>query len=700
VSEGKVRRYVLKTAAPARSYRVDYARELNAEQQAVVFAPDGPTLVVAGAGSGKTRTLVYRVSRLVEDGLDPSALMLLTFTNRASREMVRRVEALVGADMLRAAAGTFHSVASRLLRAHAELLGYRPNFSILDSEDSRDLLESATSDLNIPVTERRFPKGDVLHAIVSFCINTERKLADVVGLEYPHFLAQLPAIEAVVKRYMERKVAANGMDYDDLLLNFRRLLVEHPEVRRAFAGRFRHVLVDEYQDVNKLQADIVDLLVSDLPSPNLLVVGDDAQSIYSFRGADLESLLTFPDRHAGTRVFTLETNYRSTPEILTLSDASIAQNRRRFEKHLHATRPPGVPVAVVGAQDVGQQAAFVAQRVLELRDEGFPLNEISVLYRAHHQALELQIELTRRGIPYEIRSGLRFFEQQHVKDVLAHLRLVVNPKDETSFKRVLKLLPKIGERTAATLWTAVAEAVDPVGAFLALDLGKAPAAARAGLARAVKTFAAMRRTSLAESPAEAIRYVVEEGGYADVAKAKFTNANARLDDLEALAQFAMPYDSLGRFLTEVTLFGDPAGEDVVAGEKEDERLVLSSVHQAKGLEWRAVFVIGLVEDRFPNARAMKTPEGLEEERRLFYVAATRAKDELTLVHPLASFDRYGLMVVTEPSRFLRELAESLYDRWVLEAAPGAPLPPATSRGELTEGDDPTLEAPDPDEPVN
>lgn len=692
------KRYVLRRAAPAKSYRIDYRRELNPEQQAVVFAPDGPTVVVAGAGSGKTRTLVYRVSRLVEDGTAPEAILLLTFTNRAAKEMTRRVERLLGSDLARMTAGTFHSVGARLLRPHAELLGYRPNFSILDSEDSKDLLESATSDLGIPITERRFPKGDLLRAIVSFAANTGQKVDSVVGRDYPHLLSQLEAVRAVVRRYLERKVLANAMDYDDLLLNWKRLLETHPEVRKAFATRFRSILVDEFQDVNRLQSEIVDLLAADSPGRNVMVVGDDAQSIYSFRGADAEALLGFPDRYPGATVYRLETNYRSTPEILRLADASIAQNARRYEKTLVPTRDPGVPVAVVGARDLLQQAEFVAQRVLELRDEGTPLSEIGVLYRAHFQALEMQIELTRRGIPYEIRSGLRFFEQAHVKDVLAHLRLLLNPKDEMSFKRALKLLPKVGERTAAVLWEAVSESPEPLAAFLSLELGKAPAGARAGLLRFRETMRTLKKPSYASSPAEAIRYVVDDGGYADVAKGKFPNASARLDDLEALAQFALAYDDVGRFLEEVTLFGDPVGEDQVAGEVDDEKLVLSSIHQAKGLEWKAVFVLGLQEDRFPNLRAARTPEGLEEERRLFYVAVTRAKDELVLVHPLSAFDRYGVVVVTEPSRFLRELPEALYERWVLDETADAALGPAPDRPLLASAD-PTL-APDDDEPVN
>ncbi len=694
-----VKRYVLRSATPARAYRVDYTRELNAEQREVVFAPDGPTIVIAGAGSGKTRTLVYRVSRLVEDGIEPQRLCLLTFTNRAAREMTRRVEALIGADVSGALAGTFHSVAARLLRPNAELVGYRANFSILDGEDAKDLLESATSDLAIPVTERRFPKGDLLRELLSLAVNRGRTLGEAVASEAPHFLAQLPAIEAVVKRYCERKVKANAMDYDDLLSNLKRLLEEHSEVRQALSRRLSNVLVDEYQDVNHLQAELVDLLVRDSSVRNVMVVGDDAQSIYSFRGADFEALLGFPERYPGVQMYRLETNYRSTPEILRLADVSISFNTRRFEKTLRATRGAGVPIAVVGTNDVPQQAQFVAQRILELRDEGVALTEIAVLYRAHYQSLELQMELTRRGIPFEIRSGLRFFEQQHVKDVLAFLKLAANPRDEISFKRAIKLLPKVGERIAATFWLAVSEAPDPVAAFLALDLGKAPAGARAGLKGFRETLTALRKASYVSSPAEAIRFVVENGGYSEVAKTKFSNSSARLDDLEALAQFALPYDDVGKFLQEVTLFGDPVGEDTVAGEKDGERVVLSSVHQAKGLEWRAVFLVGLSEDRFPNSRACRTPEGLEEERRLFHVAVTRAKDELTLVHPLATYDRTGIIVMTEPSRFLRELPGDLYERWVLEAPPQAPALPRTDAKTLAEADDPTLSGGD-DGPVN
>ncbi|MCC6132712.1 MAG: ATP-dependent helicase [Acidobacteria bacterium] len=674
--EGSPRRYVLRKAPSAKTYRVDYNRELNEEQRSVVFAGDGPLLVIAGAGSGKTRTLVYRMSRLIEDGAEPASFCLLTFTNRAAKEMTRRVENLIGTDISKALAGTFHSVAARILRTNADLLGYRPNFSILDSEDAKDIMDSAISDLAIPVTEKRFPKADLLRDLLSLGVNTGRELREVIAAEAPHLMPQMKAISDVVARFRQRKKSANAMDYDDLLVLWAVLLKEHPSVRKARAIRIRELLVDEFQDINHLQSEIVDLLVLDSATKNVLAVGDDAQSIYSFRGADVEALLGFPKRYPTARICRLETNYRSTPQILSLANASIRHNKRRFEKELRAVRTEGVPVAVVGTADTAQQSEFVAQRVLELRDENIPLASISVLYRAHYQALELQLELTRRGIPYEVRSGLRFFEQQHVKDVLAFLRIVVNPRDEISFKRAFKLRPRVGERLASTVWLVIADAPDPASALSAIDPAKLPAAARPHFRSFQKTLATIRKDSFQSAPAESIRWVLEEGGYAEIARSKFTNATARLDELEALAQFALGYDDVSRFLQEVTLLGDPAGEDRVTAERDDERLVLSSVHQAKGLEWSAVFVIGLVEDRFPNARAAKDEAGLEEERRLFHVAVTRARDELTLVHPLAVYDRTGILVMTEPSRFLRELPADLYERWVLETGPAVPADPS------------------------
>lgn len=673
------RKYVLRRPAGLTIYRVDYDRELNEEQREVVLAGEGPILVIAGAGSGKTRTLVYRVARLIESGTDPSRILLLTFTNKAAREMLRRVETLLTVDTRRLMGGTFHSVGNRLLRRFGTRVGLAPNFTILDPEDAREMLEAATSDRKIPVVERRFPRGDVLLDLYSFTINTGRPFPEVLAERAPHFSSLEPEIVLVFQRYRERKRHANACDYDDLLLAWKRLLDEFPDAAAALARSFDHVLVDEYQDTNSLQGDLVDGMARG--KRNVTVVGDDAQAIYSFRGASFANILGFPERYPDSKTFRLTLNYRSTPEILTLANASIACNARQFPKELRAARESGPMPAVVGLPDIAGQASFVAQRLLEWHDEGEKLSDLAVLYRAHYQALELQIELTRRGIPYEIRSGTRFFEQRHVKDVLAFLRIIVNPRDELSWKRALKIFPRVGERSAAAVWDAIGGRPDPLAAFReretrAIDL---PRGAEAALRPFRALLARLDSPSVRSSPGEAIRAVVEDV-YKDFARAKFPNANARLDDLEQFAHFAQPYESLPSFLEEVTLFNELSGEDVVAGEPDDDRVVLSSVHQAKGLEWSRVIVMGLSEGRFPSYRSVVTDEALEEERRLFYVAVTRAKNEVALAYPMLARDRYGVDVILEPSRFVAELPEDVYERWTIELE-GSAADGAASEGE-------------------
>ena len=659
------RRYVLRRPVGPRVYRVDYDRELNDEQREVVLAGEGAILVIAGAGSGKTRTLVYRVARRIESGVDPSRMMLLTFTNKAAREMLRRVETLLTVDTRRLMGGTFHSVGSRLLRRFGNRIGIEPNFTILDEEDAREMLEASISDQKIPVTEKRFPRGDVLADLHSFTINTGRPFERVLTERAPHFLSLQEDIVRVFQRYRERKRAANACDYDDLLLAWKRLLDESPEAAAALAASYDEVLVDEYQDTNHLQGDIVDGMAR--VRRHVTVVGDDAQAIYSFRGASFENILGFPDRYPEAKTFRLTRNYRSTPQILALANASIAFNTRQFAKELQASRGDGPLPAVVGLPDIPDQASFAAQRLLEWHDEGEKLSDLAVLYRAHYQALELQIELTRRGIPFEIRSGMRFFEQRHVKDVLAFLRIVVNPKDELSWKRALKVFPRIGERSAAAVWESIGTRPDPLASFRERGARgiELPRGAAAPIEACRSLLARLDSPSLAASPADAIRAVVEDV-YRDFARAKFPNGDARLDDLEQFAQFAQGYDSLRAFLEEVTLFNELSGEDVVAGESDDDRVVLSTVHQAKGLEWSRVAVIGLSEGRFPSYRSASTDEGLEEERRLFYVAVTRAKNEVALVYPMLARDRYGVDVILEPSRFLSELPDGVFERWTIQ----------------------------------
>jgi len=619
-----------------------------------VSAGPGPKLVIAGAGSGKTRVVTYRVAYLIAQGVDPSNILMVTFTNKAAREMLSRVEALVGPEARRVWGGTFHAVGNRVLRGHAHLLGYRPNYTILDEEDQRDFIRLCITDEGIPVKEVRFPSPALVRDVLSFSRNTGTPVPEVLERYHPYFLEWAEDIERIGRRYDERKLSANAMDYDDLLSNWLRLLREFPQVLELYGRKFEHILVDEYQDTNLLQAEIVELLASK-NGRNIMVVGDDAQSIYAFRGARYENIFRFPERNPGTEVFKLEITYRSTPQILDLTNASISKNRNQFHKTLRPTRPDGPKPFLVPVEDVYEEARFVAGRVLELRDEGVPLNRIGVLYRAHSHSMVLQGELARRGIPYEVRSGLRFFEQAHVKDVLAYLRIVHNPYDEVAWRRVLLMIPGIGNVRAARIWERIRGSSDPLeeleeaGDFL-------PSYVLPSWRRFVEDLTALRG---AQSPGESVEIVLNSD-YRDYLRTAYDDPESRLEDLYQLAVLARQYGSLEEFLTQLVLLGELYGGELRPDLYDQERLVLSSVHQAKGLEWWAVFVLRMAEGAFPSPMALREDEGEEEERRVFYVATTRAQQELYLLYPITDYTPSGSAVLMGPSRFIRELDEDLY----------------------------------------
>ena len=656
-----VRRYELKSSAPPRKGLVDYDRDLSDEQRAVALCDPQPTLVVAGAGSGKTRALTYRVAHLLESGTPPEKILLLTFTNKSAREMMARVAALCRIETRKMLSGTFHHVAHGLLRDYAPRLGYADRFGLLDREDAKEVMASATADLGYGVGQRRFPRADALIDLYSSAVNTQRPLADVIVSEAPQFVALEDEILRVARRFAERKAQMNAMDFDDLLLNWKRLLVDHPLARESLQKRFSAVLVDEYQDTNRLQGEIVDAMGAQ--HGNVLVVGDDAQSIYAFRGAHFENILRFPERYPGCQQFKLLTNYRSTPLILALANASIGCNRKQFHKELRAFREGGVLPALVPLRDVHQQAEFVAQRILELREEGIPLREMAVLYRAHTHSMELQMELARRGIPFLVRAGVRFFEQAHIKDVLGHLKFIQNPQDELSFKRIVKLVSGIGAASADALWEKVR--VQKLSGLEQL----VPPKARAGLAALVTALHKLDK--MRSQPSEMIRCVLHEAGYAEALKMRYSNAQARHDDVLQLADYALQAESLEQLLADLTLLDSLEAEDVIEGAEPDEKLTLSTVHQAKGLEYRAVFLIWLADGRFPSAPALRAADGEEEERRLFYVAVTRAKDELYLTYPMMQEERDQARLLMRPSRFLDELPTSPppYEKWSIELAP-------------------------------
>jgi len=659
-----IKRYTIKSPQRHAGFRVDYEGELNQEQYEAVMAGEGPILVIAGAGSGKTRTVTYRVARLVELGINPSRILLVTFTNKAAKEMLHRAELLIKTDIRNIWGGTFHHIGNLILRRHAEAIGYKPNFSILDREDSKDLLDACLSDAGMDIKARHFPKGDVLLDISSLSTNTEKPLEKVIYQRYPYFITLIDDIEKIIHRYNQRKKRLNLMDFDDLLLNWKRLLEDLPDINELYSERFEHILVDEYQDTNKIQADIVDLLAS--RRRNLMVVGDDSQSIYSFRGANFANIIEFPKRYPDTKIYKLTINYRSTPEILNLANQSISFNKRQFPKVLKTVKPQGPKPILVGFNDVLQQAGFVAQRILELRDEGHSLNDMAVLYRSHYHSMELQMELTKRGIPYEVRSGIRFFEQAHIKDVTSYMRVIVNPFDELGWKRILKLIPMIGNITSSKIWNFISKTEHPLDSLNQKEvLDMVPKRAVNPFRGFLNNIRAYREPGLVKNPAGMIRLIMETG-YEDYLIAKYPDAESRIEDINQLSTFALQYGSTKEFLSELALLTSVVAEDVVIGGDEDEMVRLSSVHQAKGLEWPVVFIIWLSDGRFPAAKAVKDLEGEEEERRLFYVAVTRAKDELYLCYPIMSQDRWQEALIMKPSRFIQELSEDTYQRWVID----------------------------------
>jgi len=659
------REYTLQRAPSTTAINIDYAAELNEQQLAAVTASPGPLLVIAGAGSGKTRTLTYRVAYLLENGIDPRNILLLTFTNKAARQMLDRVANLLPVDSSGLWGGTFHSIGNRMLRRHGSALGYSSGFSIMDREDQKDLINTVVTAAGINPKEIRFPKGDVLAEIFSFVVNTETPIDELLAEKFPYFLPLLDQINDVHVRYEKKKKSTNSMDFDDLLEKTLRMLKEHEEIAAFYRRQFQFILVDEYQDTNKIQADFIDTLASE--HRNVMVVGDDAQSIYSWRGANFKNILAFPQRYPDAQVFKIEMNYRSVPDILRVANAAIAANVQQFRKQLSATRPTNsVKPAVVGLNDGSEQALFVAQRILELRDEGVELNEIAVLYRAHYHAIELQLELSRRGIPYVITSGVRFFEQAHVKDVTSFIRFIANPRDEVAFKRMVKLLPGIGGKSADNLWQAWESKLNEHGDVTSWGERLLPMAVSA---KSKKSWEQLAHTldeiapgGQPNPPSEMITSIVE-AVYDDYAKANFTNYELRREDLNQLAAFARQFKDVHEFLSQLALISNIDAEPALDQTADNEAVNLSSVHQAKGLEYHTVFVIWLTDGMFPSTRSLETRDAIEEERRLFYVAITRARDELYLTFPHMRLNAgYGDMF-QRPSRFLKEIPTQLVEDW-------------------------------------
>ena len=643
---------------------IDFRASLNDEQFAAVTAPAGPLLVLAGAGSGKTRTLTYRVAYLLSQGVKPWEILLLTFTNKAAKEMLHRVQELTGVEPGRFWGGTFHSIGHRALRMHGEAIGLPRNFTILDADESESLLkQTVETEDRLFFKDKTNPRPGPLFSVLSLARNTQLTVPETVKDNFPQYDEIGHRFPAFATAYKKKKLEQNVVDYDDLLEHWLKLLTDAPEVAQHFANRFRHVLVDEYQDTNTLQAQIVDRLAS---HHRVMVVGDDAQCIYSWRGADFANIMTFPDRHPGTVIHRIETNYRSTPDILALANGVLlAQPKgRHFEKELRAARGRGQKPYVVQAMDDREQAEFIIKRIRALVEEdGVSLNEIAILYRSHFLALEIQLALSRIGLPYSITSGVKFFERQHIRDLIGLLRFVYNPADEQAWQRIAILLPKIGEKGAQKIYAA---ARDHAGLLqknfieaLASDDVKTKVAkdARDDWPNFCDSLKQVADSMQHGKPSETVEIAID-GWYGDYLKGAFADYVDRLEELKALIGFAQRFDETQDFLAQIVLLNGETSDRHV--DPNADAIKLTTIHQSKGLEFDVVFLIGLADGQFPGRRSIENGD-IEEERRLFYVAVTRARNELYLSYPkIASRAGPGGMMLT-PSRFILELPTDLYE---------------------------------------
>ncbi len=640
--------------SPRDPVSIDYTGALNQEQLEVVLHGDGPCLVLAGAGSGKTRTLVYRVAYLLEQGVAPQDILLLTFTNKAAREMLARVEALVGDRAHGIWGGTFHAVASRILRVAASAFGYASSFSILDQEDARALVKAVMKEMGIDPKGRRFPSPAVVQDLLSYARNVGKPVEVVLQERYAHLGPIAKELLEIARQYQTRKKIANVMDFDDLL-TYVAAFLDDPIHSEPLARRFRYVLVDEYQDTNQLQARIVHGFAR--IHQNVLVVGDDAQSIYAFRGADIHNILSFPREWKNAREFRLLSNYRSTPNILDVANASLVHNVDQFQKELISLRSQGCAPRLIPCSSASQEARYVAEQIQALQQEGLSLAQIAVLFRSSSHSQLLEFELIKRDIPYEYRGGQKFFERAHIKDTIAMLRIPTNPKDEVAWLRVLHLQSGIGAGTASGLIPRI-KAFDDFDAVLLTDPATfVPSRGQEGWKVLLQTLLAIRGTG--GLPGPSIRTICR-GAYRAYVEHEYPNWQERLEDLEQLARFADGYKDTVSFLNDIALYDELFASRDAAHDSGRERVVLSTIHQAKGLEWEAVFVIHLAETAFPNRRAMEEQNGMEEERRLFYVAVTRAKTHLFLSYPMA-IGREAL-VFQQPSTFLEEIPSRLFER--------------------------------------
>ncbi|MBA7506925.1 ATP-dependent DNA helicase PcrA [subsurface metagenome] len=618
---------------------INFEQELNKEQLEIVNNIKGPMLVIAGAGSGKTRTIVYSVARLLLNGVRPSEIMLVTFTNKAAKEMIKRVEKLLGKRPKGIWAGTFHSMANRFIRIYTKTLSLKPNYTIMDESDANALMKLAIDKINVKEIEERFPTSKMCKKILSYSINCNKSIQEVILWKYPQFDSNkiLTKLNDTFEIYKKKKAKDNLVDFDDLLVYWNLLLDERSFAQRI-AKNIKYILVDEYQDTNHIQDDIIHKIASQNFENNIMAVGDDAQSIYAFRGANFHNILNFSKKLSNCKVYKITYNYRSIPEILDLANNSIQYNKKQYNKDMRATRRNGVKPYQVNVGDDEDQAKFIANQILTLRSKSFKLHEMAVLYRAGFHSMKIELELQAKNIPYEVRSGVSFFERAHIKDLIAHLRIIENPYDELSWSRIFSMIPGFGTTSGSKIFSAISQTEHPIEAILnktyfsaKLKGQRIPKDGLRNLRVHIKQLITLSRD---ESPSEVILNLTEL--LEDPLKSKYADWYDRLDDLKQLSIYATDFKTIQQFLEQMSLNVSELDSrtTLLGSKKTDEKpLILSTIHRAKGLEWRIVFIPMLSEDYFPSHRVVGDEGALEEERRVFYVAMTRAKDQLFLISP-------------------------------------------------------------------
>jgi len=611
-----MKKFVLKQVKKnSKDYSVDYLSELNKQQYSAVTSINGPQLIIAGAGSGKTRTLVYRVAFLVENGVKPDSILLLTFTRKAAQEMMKRASNILDERCSKIAGGTFHSFANSILRRYAELINYSNNFTVIDRADSESLIGYIISNMGLNKKERRFPRKKTVLSILSKSINTLYSIHEILEKDYPQFIDDEKDIITVGKNYINGKKSGNLMDYDDLLVNMVKLLEENENIRKKISNTYRYVMIDEYQDTNHIQAQYSSLIASE--HENIMVVGDDAQSIYSFRGANFRNIIDFPKIFPTTETHTIEQNYRSTQPILDLTNQVIENAKEKYSKKLFTDIEGKEKPVFITPKDKYEQARFVCQKVLELRSDGIELNKIGVLFRAGFHSNELEVELNEQNIPFVKFGGMKFIEAAHIKDVLAILRVIYNQSDTIAWIRLLQLIHGIGPKTTDYLVNEIIKNNRGIKALIS------------GSIKNKKYFPDLKSLyslldSILETNDEPIKMFPKIFEfYLPIIKQKYDDFKKRELDLQSLLEMSDRYSSTEKFLTDMSLEPPESSQvKTLATNKEDEKLILSTVHSAKGLEWHTVFIIQLLEGFFPSSYSLESPESIEEERRLFYVACT------------------------------------------------------------------------------